>query len=57
MNSHERPQDPRYSGSVQDTQQAFHATKDSMYGREVAGQVLGAIGPPKPFKPLKESRP
>lgn len=57
MNSHERPQDPRYTGSVQGTQQAFHATGDSMYGREVAGQVLGASGPPKPFKPLKESRP
>ncbi|MBW8468950.1 MAG: c-type cytochrome [Thiobacillus sp.] len=57
MNSHERPQDPRYTGSVQGTQQAFHATGDSMYGREVAGKVLGASGPPKPFKPLKESRP
>jgi thiosulfate dehydrogenase len=52
MNSHERPQDPRYTGSVQSTRRDFHA-EDSMYGRQVAGQVLGAIGAPKPFKPLK----
>ena len=57
MNSHERPQDPRYTGSVQGTRSAFHATEDSMYGREVAGNVLGASGPPKPFKPLKEKQP
>ncbi|PKO31266.1 MAG: cytochrome C [Betaproteobacteria bacterium HGW-Betaproteobacteria-7] len=50
MNSHERPQDPRYTGSVQGTRQDFHATEDSMYGREVAGKVLGASGAPKPFK-------
>lgn len=57
MNSHERPQDPRYTGSVQGTQQNFHATGDSMYGRTVAGKVLGAIGAPKPFKPFKASGP
>jgi thiosulfate dehydrogenase len=57
MNSHERPQDPRYNGSVQGTRRHFHATEDSMYGREVAGQVLGASGAPKPFKALKDSRP
>jgi thiosulfate dehydrogenase len=57
MNSHERPQDPRYTGSVQGTRHDFHATEDSMYGREVAGKLLGASGAPKPFKPLKENRP
>ncbi|WP_291089951.1 c-type cytochrome [Hydrogenophaga sp.] len=57
MNSHERPQDPRYTGSVQGTQRDFHTTEDSMYGREVAGKMLGDTGPPKPFKPLKTSRP
>ena len=51
MNSHERPQDPRYTGSVRGTRDDFHATEDSMYGREVAGKVLGASGPPKPFGP------
>lgn len=57
MNSHERPQDPRYTGSVQGARHDFHATEDSMYGREVAGQVLGATGAPKPFKPQKEKPP
>jgi len=56
MNSHERPQDPRYTGSVQATRKAFHATEESMYGREVAGLVLGASGPPKPFKPYRPSQ-
>jgi thiosulfate dehydrogenase len=55
MNSHERPQDPRYTGNVQATRKAFHATEESMYGRAVAGQVLGDIGAPKPFKPFKSS--
>jgi len=27
-----------------------------MYGREVAGKVLGASGAPKPFKLQKEKR-
>jgi thiosulfate dehydrogenase len=53
MNSHERPQDPRYSGSVQATRAAFHDTDESMYGRDVAGMVLGATGAPQPFKPSK----
>lgn len=51
MNSHERPQDPRYNGNVQATRDDFHATEDSMYGRRVAGRLLGATGPPKPFRP------
>ncbi len=49
MNSHDRPQDPRYKGSVQATRQAFHDTDDSMYGHQVSGKVLGSSGPPKPF--------
>jgi len=42
MDSHERPQDPRFTGSVQDTRAKFHDTPDSMYGRDVNGHVLGA---------------
>jgi len=53
MNSHERPQDPRYAGNVQNTRSTFHDTDESMYGREVAGKVLGATGAPRPFKPSK----
>lgn len=47
MDSHERPQDPRYTGSVDGTRRSFHDTDDSMYGKQVAGKVLGASGPPK----------
>lgn len=57
MNSHERAQDPRNTGSVQCTRHDFHGTEDSMYGREVGGKVLGATGAPKAFNPSKESRP
>lgn len=42
MDSHERPQDPRFTGSVQDTRAKFHDSPDSMYGRSVNGRVLGA---------------
>lgn len=47
MDSHERPQDPRYTKSVAETRKRFHDTDDSMYGREVGGKVLGDSGPPK----------
>ena len=56
MNSRERPQDPRYTGDVPGTRHDIHATEDSMYGREVAGKMLGASGAPKPFKLQKEKR-
>ncbi|MBU1357279.1 MAG: c-type cytochrome [Gammaproteobacteria bacterium] len=42
MNSHERPQDPRYTGSVAETRKKYHDSDDSMYGRTVDGKVLGA---------------
>ena len=41
MNSHERPQDPRFKGSVAATRKAFHDTDDSLYGTTVNGRVLG----------------
>jgi thiosulfate dehydrogenase len=41
MNSHERPQDPRFSGSVEATRKKYHDSDDSMYGRTVNGHVLG----------------
>ncbi|WP_363260996.1 hypothetical protein [Rhodoferax sp.] len=53
MNSHERPQDPRNSGSVRNTRATFHDTDESMYSRDVAGKVLGSTGAPQPFKPSK----
>ena len=42
MNSHERPQDPRFAGSVEATPKKYHDSDDSMYGRTVNGKVLGA---------------
>ncbi|CBL46079.1 Cytochrome c, class I [gamma proteobacterium HdN1] len=41
MDSHERPQDPRYNGNIQETRKKYHDTKWSLYGIEVNGKVLG----------------
>jgi thiosulfate dehydrogenase len=41
MNSQERPQDPRFSGSVADTRKKYHDEPTSMYGMTVKGHVLG----------------
>ena len=42
VDSHERPQDPRYTGDVAETRAKFHDTSDSMYGLSVNGHVLGS---------------
>jgi thiosulfate dehydrogenase len=42
IDSHERPQDPRFIGSVAETRKAFHDSKFSAYGLTVNGAVLGA---------------
>lgn len=41
MNSHERPQDPRFTGSAAETRKKFHDTPTSLYGKTVNGRVLG----------------
>lgn len=41
MDSHERPQDPRFNGSVDQTRAKFHDSPNSMYGRIVNGHQLG----------------
>jgi len=41
MDSHERPQDPRFARSVQETRSKYHDEPTSMYGRTVNGHVLG----------------
>lgn len=46
MNSHERPQDPRFTGNVQETRAQFHAEDDNLYGRTINGVVLGAQSVP-----------
>lgn len=42
MDSHERPQDPRFTGSVAETRKKFHDDPTSMYGMTVNGHVLGS---------------
>lgn len=42
MNSHERPQDPRYTGDVADTRARFHDDPNSPYGTVVDGRLLGS---------------
>ena len=46
IDSHDRPQDPRFTGSVAETREKFHNAATWMYGREVNGAVLGAQSPP-----------
>jgi thiosulfate dehydrogenase len=46
VNSHERPQDPRFAGSVNDTRRLFHDSPWSMYGRAVDGHMLGSDSVP-----------
>ncbi|MHB1668572.1 MAG: c-type cytochrome [Thiomonas sp.] len=47
MDAQERPQDPRWQGSVAATRAKFHDSKFSLYGQTINGKVLGDIGPPK----------
>jgi thiosulfate dehydrogenase len=42
MNSHDRPQDPRFTTSVAVTREKFHDTDDSLYGTMVNGHLLGS---------------
>ena len=42
MDAHERPQDPRYTGSVGETRQKFHDSPESLYGIVVNGHLLGS---------------
>ncbi|MFZ2067707.1 MAG: c-type cytochrome [Xanthobacteraceae bacterium] len=46
VDGHERPQDPRFTGSVAETRTKYHDSPMSMYGREVNGIMLGEHSPP-----------
>lgn len=46
VDSHERPQDPRFAGSVAETRKKYHDSAMSMYGQTVDGVVLGQNSPP-----------
>ena len=47
MDAHERPQDPRWQGSVAATRAKYHDSKFSLYGTKVNGKLLGDTGAPK----------
>jgi len=42
MNSHERPQDPRFKGSVAATRAQHHDSSNDLYGTTVNGHLLGS---------------
>ena len=47
MNSHERPQDPRYTGNLAETAKEFHSSKYDYYGKlkKPDGKLLGDGAP------------
>jgi thiosulfate dehydrogenase len=54
MDSQMRPQDPRFTGDVEQTRKTYHDTPFSMYGRVVNGVMLGdpASTPPAGAVPV-----
>lgn len=42
MDGHERPQDPRYRGNLEQTRKQYHDSPLSLYGTVVDGRLLGA---------------
>lgn len=56
INSHDRPQDPRFTGSVTDTAEAFHGTPNSMYGQRIDGVLLGENSPPSGTAPAEHAK-
>lgn len=46
MNSHDRPQDPRYKGSLEETRKKYHDNPSDLYGQTVNGKVLGENSTP-----------
>jgi thiosulfate dehydrogenase len=46
VDSHERPQDPRFTGSIAETRRKFHNGETWTYGKTVNGVLLGAHSPP-----------
>lgn len=49
VDSHPRPQDPRYSGSLEETTERFHGSKFDYYGKRKGpdGRLLGLPAPKK----------
>ena len=51
INSRERPQDPRFEGSIAETRQAHHDDPLDFYGLTVDGVALGQNAPPSGHRP------
>lgn len=51
INSHERPQDPRFTGDVLETAQKYHASDDGYYGKVLDGQLIGSKAYPASTAP------
>ena len=47
MDAQERPQDPRWTGTVAGTRAKYHDSPFSLYGTKVNGKLLGNTGAPK----------
>ncbi|PLC50870.1 cytochrome C [Pollutimonas subterranea] len=41
LNSHERPKDPRQTGTLEEARLKFHKDEESYYGKEVSGKIVG----------------
>jgi thiosulfate dehydrogenase len=41
INGHERPKDPRQTGTIEEARAKFHKGEKSYYGKELNGQVIG----------------
>jgi thiosulfate dehydrogenase len=41
IDSHERPKDPRQTGTIEEARVKFHKDEKSYYGKEVRGKILG----------------
>lgn len=46
MNAQERPQDPRYNGSLEETRKKYHDEAGDLYGQNINGTVLGQSATP-----------
>ena len=57
MDSHERPQDPRFTKDVATTREKFHDSAMSMYGKTVDGVLLGQNSPPSGPRPTPAATP
>jgi thiosulfate dehydrogenase len=51
VDSHERPQDPRFNGSVAETRREHHDSPFDMYGQKIGDVVLGENSPPSGMAP------